>query len=111
LKFFRLNSIRYRMLSGFLFLTAIILAVGIVSVDTFGRVNRIANLLRLINQLEVHTLNLIKADNDFFGFESTNEKYFQTGTSRFLNRRDSLRSIVQEEMVMTLSHVEKERYP
>ncbi|HEV8512385.1 MAG TPA: HAMP domain-containing sensor histidine kinase [Cyclobacteriaceae bacterium] len=111
LKFFRLNSIRYRMLSGFLFLTAIILAVGIVSVDTFGRVNRIANLLRLINQLEVHTLNLIKADNDFFGFESTNEKYFQTGTSRFLNRRDSLRSIVQKEMVMTLSHVEKERYP
>src|SRR6478736_4288975 len=111
LKLFRLNSIRNRMLSGFLFLTAIILAVGIVSVDTFGRINRIADLQRLINQLQVHTLNLIKTDNDFFGFESTNEKYFQTRTSRFLNTRDSLRSIVQKEMAMTLSRVEDEGYP
>jgi len=99
------------MLSGFLFLTAIILAVGIVSVDTFGRINRIADLQRLINQLQVHTLNLIKTDNDFFDFESTNEKYFQTRTSRFLNTRDSLQSIVQNEMTMTLSHVEEEGYP
>jgi hypothetical protein len=49
-----------------------------------------ANTHRLINQLQVYTLNLIKNDNDFFDSEPTNENYFTTHTSTYLNTRDSL---------------------
>lgn len=99
------------MLSGFLFLTLIILLVGIVSVYMLNRVNGIADFHKLINQLQVHTLNLIKADNDFFDFESTNEKYFETHQSRFLDTRDSLVQIIKNEMEKVRNQMEENNYP
>jgi len=76
------------MLSGFLFFTILIAVVGGVSIYLFNEVNHMANTHRLINQLQVYTLNLIKNDNDFFDAEVTNEKYFATHTSAYFSTRD-----------------------
>ncbi len=60
-----------------------------------------ANTHRLINQLQVYTLNLIKNDNDFFDSEPTNENYFATHTSTYLNTRDSLLLLLKEGLQLT----------
>jgi signal transduction histidine kinase len=60
-----------------------------------------ANTHRLINQLQVYTLNLIKNDNDFFDTEATNENYFDTHTSMYLNTRDSLLLKLEEVLQLT----------
>lgn len=89
-KIFEQNSIRHRMLSGFLFLTALIAVVGAVSVYQFSNVNSITQSNRELHQLQVLTLLLFKIDNDFFDFESTNGRYFATRSSEYLIRRDSV---------------------
>jgi signal transduction histidine kinase len=109
--FFEQNSIRHRMLSGFLFLTALIAVVGAVSVYQFTNVKRISDVHRAINQLQVLTLKLIKADNDFFDYESTNEQYFRSGTSTYLRRRDSLRSRLAQELQRAAAESDKHQYP
>ncbi len=89
------------MLSGFLFFTILIVVVGGVSIYLFNEVNHMANTHRLINQLQVYTLNLIKNDNDFFDTEVINENYFETHTSKYLNTRDSLLLLMKEGLQLT----------
>ena|GEM_PF-1174605 len=102
LKFFELNSIRYRMLSGFLFLTLIIFIIGVVSVLSLDTTSRFARIHSKINQLQVYTLNLIQTDNDFYDFETTNENYFKTHQSDYLKRRDSLLRLIEVELKTTI---------
>lgn len=96
LKFFELNSIRYRMLSGFLFLTLLIFIIGWVSVSSLDSTRKIANIHSYINRLQVYTLNLIRNDNDFFDFETTNEDFFKTHQSNYLKKRDSLLFLIEK---------------
>jgi signal transduction histidine kinase len=96
LKFLRLNSIRSRMLSGFLFLTLLIVCVAIFSLYTINRANKAAAIDTQISQLQIATLSLIKTDNDFSDLETLNENYFETHQSSFLNRRDSLVAQIQQ---------------
>ncbi len=91
------NSIRSRMVIGFLFLTLLILVLALVSLSIIDRVTRIADVHATINQLEVLTLNLLKSDNDFFDQETTNENYFQKRESHFLHHRDSLNKLINRE--------------
>ncbi len=77
------------MLSGFLFLTFLIITVAIVSILILNYANRIAGIHSRISQLEVATLSLIKIDNDFFDLETINNHYFETRQSDFLTKRDS----------------------
>jgi len=102
LKFFQLNSIRYRMLSGFLLLTFMIAIIGVVSLFLFDRMGTIANGHRHINQLQVYTLNLIKIDNDFFDVEAINEDYFRFHRSHFLTSRDSILTLIAARMKQAL---------
>jgi signal transduction histidine kinase len=90
IKFLRLNSIRSRMLSGFLFLTLLIISIAIVSLFILNRTNRIAGIHAQISQLQIGTLSLIKTDNDFFDLEVINSHYFKTHESLYLEKRDSL---------------------
>ncbi len=89
-KLFEINSIRSRMVASFLFLTSLILVLAIVSLYTLDRTLQIARINTDVNQLEIFTLNLIKSDNDFFNVEMINKNYFETHSSTFLTRRDSL---------------------
>ncbi|MFN8333715.1 MAG: HAMP domain-containing sensor histidine kinase [Cyclobacteriaceae bacterium] len=89
-KLFEINSIRSRMVASFLFLTSLILVLAIVSLYTLDRTLQIARINTDVNQLEIFTLNLIKTDNDFFNVEMINKRYFETHSSSFLSRRDSL---------------------
>ena len=82
------------MLSGFLFLTSLILVLAFVSLYLLDRTSRIAAIHGNINQLEVLTLNLIKNDNDFFDLETINQEYFRTHHSMFFVKRDSLLSLI-----------------
>lgn len=88
--FFELNSIRSRMVSGFLFLTFLIFIIALVSLFILDRNNEITRIHSNINQLEILTLSLIKSDNDFLDLDATNDVYFTTRTSKFLTIRDSL---------------------
>ncbi len=97
-KLFEFNSIRSRMVSGFLFLTFLIAVLAAVSLYIIERNNEITHLHSNINQLEILTLSLIKSDNDFFDLDATNATYFTTRQSVFLNKRDSLNTLIQFEM-------------
>ncbi|HMV88933.1 MAG TPA: HAMP domain-containing sensor histidine kinase [Cyclobacteriaceae bacterium] len=94
-KLFEINSIRSRMVASFLFLTSLILVLAIVSLYTLDRTLQIARINTDVNQLEIFTLNLIKTDNDFFNVEMINKRYFETHSSSFLSRRDSLNHRIQ----------------
>lgn len=97
-KLFEINSIRSRMVASFLFLTSLILVLAIVSLYTLDRTLQIARINSDVNQLEIFTLNLIKSDNDFFNVEVINKNYFETHSSSFLRRRDSLNRRIQGKM-------------
>lgn len=99
------------MLSGFLFLTALIAVVGAVSVYQFSNVNHISQSNRAIHQLQVLTLLLIKTDNDFFDYEATNERYFATRTSGYLRRRDSVRKQLAEHFQRARLDAQQHGYP
>jgi signal transduction histidine kinase len=99
------------MLSGFLFLTLLILIIGLVSISSLDNTSRIASVHSHINQLQVYTLNLIKTDNDFFDFETTNENYFRDHQSHYLQRRDSLSLLIKNGLSDTRDRSEKYNYP
>jgi signal transduction histidine kinase len=84
------NSIRSRMLSGFLLLTGLIILIVVVSVLILSYINRVALVNSKINQLEITTLSLFKVDNDFFEVEATNQQYFKTHQSSYLIKRHTL---------------------
>jgi signal transduction histidine kinase len=88
--FFHLNSIRTRMVIGFLIVIALVFLLSLVSLSVIDQNRKIAHTHAYLNQLEIHTLNLIKSDNDFFDLEASNEHYFSTRESEFLKRHDSL---------------------
>ena len=91
------NSIRSRMVIGFLVLTFLIIVLAIFSFSIFSRIKRVAATHAQINQLEVLTLNLIKSDNDFFDQETTNENYFKTHQSDFLLYHDSVHYLISKQ--------------
>ena len=86
------------MLSGFLFLTLLIVCVAVVSLFILNKNNRIAAIHGQISELEIATLSLIKTDNDFFDLETINPLYFQTHESSFLSKRDSFRMKIHSGM-------------
>ncbi|MFY8036007.1 MAG: sensor histidine kinase [Cyclobacteriaceae bacterium] len=94
IRLLKLNSIRSRMLSGFLFLTLLIICVAAVSIYMLDRTNRIISLRSRISQLEITTLSLLKNDNDFFDLETINLSYFETRESAYLEKRDSLKNLI-----------------
>jgi signal transduction histidine kinase len=98
LKLIELNSIRSRMVTGFLFLTFLILILALVSLSIIDRTTRIAQLHSNISQLEIQTLILIKSDNDFFDLETINDEYFTTHKSNFLKKHDSLHHLITLEI-------------
>ena len=93
--FFRLNSIRDRILGGYLFLTFLIVALVIFSAFVINRNRRIGAIHSEINELQVHSLNLIKTDNDFFNVEIYNQDYLSTRASNIITKRDSLNDLIK----------------
>lgn len=110
LKFFELNSIRSRMVSGFLFLTFLILVLSLVSIYIMENTSRVAGIHSKISQLEIYTLSLIKSDNDFFDLEVINEDYFKTRKSHFLKVRDSLNAFIKVELSGLLQDIRRNDY-
>jgi len=110
LKFFELNSIRSRMVSGFLFLTFLILVLSLVSIYIMENTSRVAGIHSKISQLEIYTLSLIKSDNDFFDLEAINEDYFKTRNSHFLKVRDSLNAFIKIELSGLLQDIRRNDY-
>lgn len=101
-----MNSIRSRMVSGFLFLTFLILVMSLVSLYLLDRTSRIAGVHGDISRLQVYTLSLFKNDNDFFDLEPVNDAYFKTHQSPFLNIRDSLNQQISKGIQVVLSKTE-----
>lgn len=109
-RLFEINSIRSRMVASFLFLTSLILVLAIVSLYTLDRTLEIARINSDVNQLEIFTLNLIKSDNDFFDVETINKDYFESRSSVFLRRRDSLNSLLHSKMAELLKQSANKTY-
>lgn len=93
-KRFEINSIRSRMVTGFLFLTLLILILAVLSLSIINRITDTARMHSTISQLEIYTLSLMKSDNDFFDLETIHEAYFATHNSSFLERRDSINKLI-----------------
>lgn len=109
-RLFEINSIRSRMVASFLFLTSLILILAIVSLYTLDRTLEIARINSDVNQLEIFTLNLIKSDNDFFDVEAINKDYFESRSSVFLRRRDSLNTLLHNKMTDLLKQSANKTY-
>ena len=101
-KFFEFNSIRSRMLGGFLALTFLISLIAVISLYTLDNIRYTANIDRSINQLQANVLILIKSDNDFFDLGVIDTIYFKTRKSPFLVKRDSLNKIIKTGLSQTL---------
>ncbi len=86
------------MISGFLFLTFLILVLAWVSLFILDRNTQVARIHANVSQLQIYTLSLIKSDNDFFDLETINDNYFKTHQSDFLIRHDSLNQLISEEI-------------
>jgi signal transduction histidine kinase len=97
------------MISGFLFLTFLILILAAVSLFMLDRTSHLADVHRNIGQLQIHTLLLFKNDNDFFDLEATNEKYFTTHQSLFLLKRFNLLQSVNHDIEKVLHDTNAER--
>jgi signal transduction histidine kinase len=80
-------------------LTLLVLILAVVSLSIIDRTTRIAQLHSNISQLEIHTLSMIKSDNDFFDIETINDNYFTTHTSNFLDKHDSLHKLIVSEIL------------
>lgn len=101
-KLFEFNSIRSRMLGGFLALTFLILLISVISLFTLDNIRYTANIDRSINQLQANVLILIKSDNDFFDLGVIDSTYFKTRKNRYLAIRDSLNRVVKTRLTETL---------
>lgn len=97
---FKINSIKNRILIGFLSIVFISTFIYILSYYYLDKINTIRSLDREISEAEVLTLNLIKADNDFFDLESINPRYFKTMQSDLLERRDSIKRLLDSKFDM-----------
>lgn len=98
-KLFQINSIRSRMVAGYLLLTLLILFLAFASFLTLNNTIEVARAHSAINQLEIYTLNLIRNDNNFMQMETISENYFSTHQSTLIQNRDSLNDLIREKIV------------
>lgn len=110
-RLFEMNSIRSRMWSGFLFLTVLISLLLLGSLFMMQRLSAISATQSGINHLQVLTLHLIRIDNDFFDIGTLEESYFQSHSSSFLKRHDSLSGLIERNIGQLRASAEANNYP
>ncbi len=111
MKLFNINSIQSRMLSGFLFLTLLIIIIAFASLYLLDRTRSITSIHNNLNRLQVYTLHLIKADNDFFDQEIFNQKYFASRHSPLIKKRDSLNLLLKADIALVYQKSARFDYP
>ncbi|UII21912.1 sensor histidine kinase [Fulvivirga ligni] len=94
----RINSIKNRILTGFLCITFISALLSVFSFYYIDKIDNIRSFDKRISKIEVLTLNLIKEDNDFYDLETINEQYFKTKKSKILDRRNALKTDISREL-------------
>lgn len=99
------------MLSGFLFLTLLIIIIAFASLNLLDRTRRISSIHGHLNRLQVYTLKLIKADHDFFDQETFNQSYYASHKSTFIKKRDSLNLLISENISVVYEKSEAYDYP
>ncbi|MEM6526002.1 MAG: HAMP domain-containing sensor histidine kinase [Bacteroidota bacterium] len=87
---FKINSIKNRILIGFLSVIVGVLLLGGISLYYLHRINAIRGIDKRLKSLETKSLHMIKTDNDFFDLESINENYFLKKESLLLDKREQL---------------------
>ncbi|MEM9857791.1 MAG: HAMP domain-containing sensor histidine kinase [Bacteroidota bacterium] len=93
---FKINSIKNRILIGFLSVIVGVLLLGSVSLYYLHRINAIRRIDKQLKILETASLHMIKADNDFFDLEAINENYFLKQESKLLEKRNALWGEIQK---------------
>ncbi|TAJ11383.1 methyl-accepting chemotaxis protein [Marinilabiliaceae bacterium JC017] len=63
---------------------------------TFQRIDVLHGIQEKVETINLNMLKLRKAEKDFLAREVINEKYFQTGSSKYLNQFSELLSVNQE---------------
>ncbi len=101
---FKINSIKNRILTGFLSVLVMVLVLGILSLYYLNRINQIRKLDRLLSRIESQSLHLIKTDNDFFDIEAINESYFVTRESKLLDKRNILWQKIEADIATYRMH-------
>lgn len=85
---FGMDSIRNRMITGFLFLTLLTVIISVSSLGLLDRTSKVAAIHGEISRVQSFTLLLFANDRDFFTQESVNAEFFRTGQSRYLEKRE-----------------------
>ncbi|MEM1407682.1 MAG: HAMP domain-containing sensor histidine kinase [Bacteroidota bacterium] len=96
---FKINSIKNRILIGFLSVILGVLILGVISLIYLNRINSIRTLGEQLNSLQTTSLHLIKADNDFFDIGAIDKLYFTSKESAILNKREKLWAQIQKSLL------------
>ncbi len=96
---FKINSIKNRILIGFLSVILGVLILGVISLIYLNRINSIRTLGEQLNSIQTTSLHLIKADNDFFDIEAINKLYFMSKESAILSKREKLWAQIQKDLL------------
>jgi signal transduction histidine kinase len=110
MKLIELNSIRHRLLTGFLFLTFIMVLMAGVSLHQINRIRRVLQIHNSIGELQAYNLSLTKTHNNFLQIDKINDEYF-IGNSYFLPTRDSLLQQLKSKIANLLAKSAEYNYP
>jgi len=102
----RFISLRIRLLIIFLIFSIIIIVVASIGFWFYNKSSKISTIAVNLESVLVKTFQVIKLEQDFFDYESTNEDFYITGTSDYIKKHKKLAEEVNQDLYALVSFKE-----
>ncbi len=94
----RFISLRIRLLIVFLIFSTIIIVVASIGFWFYNKSSNISTIAVNLENVLVKTFQVIKLEQDFFDYETTNEDFYITGTSNYIKKHKKLATEVNQDL-------------
>ncbi|OJJ17474.1 hypothetical protein BKI52_26760 [marine bacterium AO1-C] len=94
----RFISLRIRLLIIFLIFSIIIIVVASIGFWFYNKSSNISTIAVNLENVLVKTFQVIKLEQDFFDYETTNEDFYITGTSDYIKKHKKLAEEVNQDL-------------
>lgn len=94
----RFISLRIRLLIIFLIFSTIIIVVASIGFWFYNKSSNISTIAVNLENVLVKTFQIIKLEQDFFDYETTNEDFYITGTSDYIKKHKRLVEDVNKDL-------------
>ncbi|HAS43306.1 MAG TPA: hypothetical protein DCS93_22695 [Microscillaceae bacterium] len=102
----RFISLRIRLLIIFLIFSIIIIVVASIGFWFYNKSSNISTIAVNLESVLVKTFQVIKLEQDFFDYETTNEDFYITGTSNYIKKHKKLAEEVNQNLYALVSFKE-----